>query len=217
MKLKRDSQYQLEEVYEWASHPENLQSILQEYDPVVAPTEVTMVRYFEEGLKPSIKAEMDQDDSQLIDYEELVAKAVRAEAKAGLRPSSYVRETDLSCLRGNRPPHTTAHKVQTQGAVKNHRRDDSKTSKSSASTPAASTQDSKPSNKGKKDKKKKYWRGKKDSKEPKDSTNPASGVNAAEVGGKGKRRKKMDVSQITCFNCNKKGHYSSSCPEPSKN
>ena len=47
-----------------------------------------MVRYFEEGLKPSIKAEIDQDDSQLINYEELVAKAIRAEAKADLRPSS---------------------------------------------------------------------------------------------------------------------------------
>ena len=212
-KFKRDSQYQLEKVYDWASHLEHLQSILLEYDPVAAPTEVTMVRYFEEGLKPSIKAEMDQDNSQLIDYEELVAKAVRAEAKAGLRPSSYVRETDLSCLRGNRPAHTTAHKVQTQGAGKDHRGDDSKTSKGSAPTPATSTQDSEPS----KDKKKKYWPGKKDSKEPKNSTSPASGVNAAEVGGKGKRRKKMDVSQITCFNCNKKGHYSSSCPEPSKN
>ena len=68
------------------------------YDPVVVPTEITMVKYFKEGLKPSIKAEMDQDDSSLINYEELVAKAVRAEAKAGLRPSSYVQETDLSCL-----------------------------------------------------------------------------------------------------------------------
>ena len=76
-KLKRDFQYQLEEVYDWAFHLKHLQSILQEYDPVAAPTEVTMVRYFEEGLKPSIKAEMDQDDSQLIDYEELVAKTVR--------------------------------------------------------------------------------------------------------------------------------------------
>ena len=158
----------------------------------------------------------DQDNSQLIDYEELVAKAVKAEAKAGLRPSSYVRETDLSCLRGNQPPHTTTHKVQTQGVVKNHCEDDSKTFKGFASTPAA-TQDSEPSDKGKKDKKKKYWQGKKDSKESKDSTNPASGVNAAEVGGKGKRRKKKDVSEITCFNCNKRGHYSNSCPEPPKN
>ena len=58
-KLKRNSQYQLEEVYNWASHLEYLQSILLKYDPVAAPTEVTIVRYFEEGLKPSIKAEID--------------------------------------------------------------------------------------------------------------------------------------------------------------
>ena len=83
-KLKRDSQYQLEEVYDWASHLEHLQSILMEFDPAAAPTESTMVRYFEEGLKPSIKAEMDQDATHLDNYEELVAKAVRVEAKAGL-------------------------------------------------------------------------------------------------------------------------------------
>ena len=170
-KLKRDSQYQLEEVYNLASHLEYLQSILLEYDPVAAPTEVTMVRYFEEDLKPSIKAEIDQDNSQLINYEELVAKAVKDEAKAGLRPSSYMRETDLSYLRGNRPAHTTTHKVQMQGAV-NHG-DDSKASKGSTSTPVStSTQDSEPSNKAKKDKKK-NWRGNRDSREPKNSTTPA--------------------------------------------
>ena len=53
-----------------------------------------MVRYFEKGLKLSIIAEMDQDASHLDNYEELVAKAVRDEAKAGLRASSYVRETN---------------------------------------------------------------------------------------------------------------------------
>ena len=58
-KLKRDYQYQLEEVYDWASHLEYLQSILIEFDPVAAPMESTMIRYFEEGLKPSIKVEMD--------------------------------------------------------------------------------------------------------------------------------------------------------------
>ena len=43
-----------------------------------------MVRYFEEGLKPSIKAKKDQNISQQVDYEELVVKAVRAKAKADL-------------------------------------------------------------------------------------------------------------------------------------
>ena len=89
-KLKRDSHYQLKKVYDWASHLERFQSILIKFDPAAAPTGSTMVRYFEKGLKPSIKAKMDQDATHLDDYEELVAKAVRAEAKAGLRPSSYV-------------------------------------------------------------------------------------------------------------------------------
>ena len=72
-----------------------------EFDPATAPTESIIVRYFEEGLKPSIKAEMDQDATHLDNYEELVAKAVRAKAKAGLRPSFYIRETDIQVLRGN--------------------------------------------------------------------------------------------------------------------
>ena len=45
-----------------------------------------MVRYFEEGLKPSIKAKKDQEYSQLVDYKKLVAKGVKVEAKTGLRP-----------------------------------------------------------------------------------------------------------------------------------
>ena len=43
-----------------------------------------MVGYFEEGLKLSIKAEIDQDATNLNDYEELVAKTIKAEAKMGL-------------------------------------------------------------------------------------------------------------------------------------
>ena len=49
-----------------------------EFDPAAIPTESTMVRCIEEGLKPSIKAKIDQDATHLDDYEELVAKAVRA-------------------------------------------------------------------------------------------------------------------------------------------
>ena len=36
---------------------------------------------------------MDQDASHLDDNEELVAKAVRAKAKAGLQPSFYIQKT----------------------------------------------------------------------------------------------------------------------------
>ena len=84
----------MEEVYNWASHLEQLQSIFIEFDPATAPTESTIVRYFEKGLKPSIKAKINQDATYLDNYKELVAKAERAKAKAGLRPSSYIRETN---------------------------------------------------------------------------------------------------------------------------
>ena len=167
-----------------------------------------MVRYFEESLKPSIKAEMDQDASHLDDYEELVAKAVRAEAKAGLRPSSYVRETDQQVPRGNRPAHTTAHKVQTQGAMKDHRGDESK---AKASVPT-STQNSEPSDKARKDKKKKQHKAKRE------GSTPATGVNAAQTGEPRQKKKKLrDLSMVTCFNCDKKGHYANTCPDQPKN
>ena len=59
---------------------------------------------------------MQQRGRELHIWEELVKKAVDAEAKAGLRLTYYVRETDQRCLRGIRPAHTTTAKAQTQGS-----------------------------------------------------------------------------------------------------
>ena len=72
-----------------------------------------MVKYFVKDLKPSIKAEMNRVASHLDDYEELIAEAKKAKAKASLQPSSYIRETDQQVLQENQSAHTTAHKVQT--------------------------------------------------------------------------------------------------------
>ena len=106
-KFKRDSQYQQEGVQDWASHLEDLQFILMEFDADVAPGELVLIRFFYEGLKPSIKAEMGPWGTELDNWQKLVAKAVGAEAKAALRPASYFREMDQHCLRGNRPAPTT--------------------------------------------------------------------------------------------------------------
>ena len=127
-----------------------------------------------------------------------------------------MQKTDLGCLWGNRLAHTTGHKVQTQEAVKDRYGNDFKAFKSSTSTPTSvSTQDSESS---KKDKKKKHYQGKRDSREPKDSFTPATGVNAAEVVEGGQRKKnKKDISGVTCFNCNKKGYFSNKYPKSPKN
>ena len=202
-KLKRDSQYQLDEIYDWAFYLEHLQTILIEFDPATIFIESTMVRYFEEDLKPFIKAEIDQDITHLDDYKELVGKAIRVEIKAGLRLSSYVQETDQQVFRGSRPAHTTAHKVQTQEAIKDHCGDEPR-DKAPMST---STQES-PSNKdkSKKDKKKKQHKTKRD------STTPATRVNKVEVDDK----RNKDISEITCYNCNKKGYFAIRYPESRK-
>lgn len=82
--------------------------------------EFTMIKYFEKGLKPSVKAEIDQNTTQLDNYKVLVAKAVKIEAKANLRPSSYIQKTNQNCLQGNHLAYTIAHKVQTQKIIKDY-------------------------------------------------------------------------------------------------
>ena len=55
------------------------------FNPAATPTtKSTIIRYFEKSLKPSIKAKIDYDATYLDNYERLVAKAVKAKAKAGL-------------------------------------------------------------------------------------------------------------------------------------
>lgn len=68
-----------------------------------------MVWYFKESLKPSIKTKMDQNAHQLDGFKELLVKAIKAKAKAGLQPSSYVCKTDYHCLQVSQPAHTITH------------------------------------------------------------------------------------------------------------
>ena len=70
-----------------------------------------MICYFWEGFKLSIKVEMEQQDQQSLDFEEIVQRTINAEAKAGLRSSTMVRDLDTRCPRGHRPSHNTSSKV----------------------------------------------------------------------------------------------------------
>ena len=72
-----------------------------------------MICYFWKVFKPSIKVEIEQQDRESIDFEEMVQKAVNAEAKAGLKSSIMVRDSDIHCPRDHRPSNSTALKVQT--------------------------------------------------------------------------------------------------------
>ena len=166
-----------------------------------------MIYYFREGLKPSIKVEIEQQDRESIDFEEMMQRAVNAEAKACLRSSSMVRDSDIRCPRGHRPSNSTAAKVQTQGSKDSHPEEPK--AKEVKPTRAEANE---PSEQARKEKKKKRHQERRD----KDQT-PASTANATEVQKKKKKNRDQDVSKVTCFNCDKKGHYASTCTEPPKN
>lgn len=55
---------------------------------------------------------MEQRGRELDRWEELVEKAIDADAEAGLQPPSILPEMDHRCPRGNRPAHTTVAKAQ---------------------------------------------------------------------------------------------------------
>ena len=100
-RVKHDSQFQQEEVQDWVSHLEHLQSILQKFDEEGAPEEFDLIRFFRKGLRPLIKAQMEQRGQEHDSWKELVKKTIDAKAKASLQPPLILREMDQYCLCGN--------------------------------------------------------------------------------------------------------------------
>ena len=124
-KFRRDSQYQAESVLDWAAHLEHLQSILLEYNPVGAPTKPTILRYFQESLKPSVLAELEYRDLKLESFDQMVKKAVNDKAKSTLRPHSSTKKMDQNCPRSNRLANSTV--AMSQGsAIKDSRSEEPK-------------------------------------------------------------------------------------------
>ena len=64
-KFGQDSQSQAEFVLDWVAHLDHLQSILLKYNLVGTLTEPILLKYFREGLKPSVLAELEHGDLKL--------------------------------------------------------------------------------------------------------------------------------------------------------
>ena len=73
-----------------------------------------MICYFWKGFKPSIKIKIKQQDRKSMNFEELVQRTVNVEAKAGLKSSTIVRDSDIRCSKDHRLSKSIASKVQTQ-------------------------------------------------------------------------------------------------------
>lgn len=85
---------------DWAAHLEYLKAVLKEFDPVAAPNEDLLIRYFRDGLRPSIRAQLDEWDRDLDNWQEVIERCINAKAKAGRQASLL---TDSRCPRGHRP------------------------------------------------------------------------------------------------------------------
>ena len=75
-----------------------------------------MICYFQENLKLSIQVKIEQQDQASTSFEEIVQKAVNAEAKARLRLIIMIRDLDARYPRDQRLSHNTFFRVQTQGS-----------------------------------------------------------------------------------------------------
>ncbi len=102
-KIRRDSQYQQKEVLDWAAHLKYLQAVLNEFDPSGGPNKTILIHYFQEGLRPSIRAQLDYRGRNLDGWEEVMEKAGDIEVKANLQPPFYVRDINVRCPKGHRP------------------------------------------------------------------------------------------------------------------
>ncbi len=199
-KMRRDSQYQQEDVQDWAAHLEHLQAVLKEFDPVVAPSEDVLICYFRDGLRPSIRAQMDSRNRELDSWEEVLEKAIEAESKASLQSASNTRDMDARCFRGRRPA-----KKDEVSFFKDPRieelNSDSQEPKSSPSLQPSRSKSAETSEK-KTRKEKKQQRRKDQERVQKDSETPSTSGQA-----------RRNLADVTCFNCDKKEYYATKCLE----
>ena len=74
---------------------EHLQAVLQKFDFIAVSNKDTMIRYFREGLQPSIQAQLNVKNRDLDSCNEVVDKTVDAKVKASFQASSKTRKMDF--------------------------------------------------------------------------------------------------------------------------
>ena len=155
-----------------------------------------MIQYFWEGLRPSIRAQLDVWGRDLDSWEKAVEKAVNAEAKALLQSPPSTRDMNSRCPRGNRP----AKKEEKDSAGKNKSTNSTLADTSNGKQSSSTQQTSFPHPMKRDFRCRRGW----------GQDSPAMGVNATP------KKEEVDLSQVDCFHYRKKGHYANMCPQKRK-
>ena len=130
--VKRDSQYQQEKVQDWASH---LQAILIESDADGASQNSALIQFFQERLRPLVKAKIEQRERELHSWEES-NRCPRFQPPGILNePSEKVQDQSPHTARGPRTarPPSKKHRKEKE---KQHRLNHERAHKDSGSNPA---------------------------------------------------------------------------------
>ncbi len=179
---------------------EHLQAVLKKFDPTGTPNETTLIRYFWEGLRLFIRAQLAHQRRDLDVWEKVVEKVDVIEAKANLQPPFYIREIDSRCPKNHCPSaKRDKEDIYEEPCNKASKDKDKAKSHSSSSTNQPQTQTSK--------KDKRSCRG----------GHSATRINATKVAKKDKDKASKDLSHVICYTCKQKDHYAKKCPKKTKN
>lgn len=77
--------------------------VLEEFDLIAAPNEDVLIWHLQDGFQLSIRAQLDERDHNLDDWNKAIEKAIDARAKTSRQVFLGMRKIDTCCLRGQQP------------------------------------------------------------------------------------------------------------------
>lgn len=191
---------------DWSTDIEYLPSVLKEFDGVTAPTDKLFIWYFWDDLKLSIWAQLLKKDCNL-DYQQAVLEqAIDVKAKVACQAPSLACKGDACCAKDHRLLKSEKSKDQKEfQAKKNH-------------NPPVDNNNSRGRNRGQSSQAL-NWSSKKDfglnreGQQSQSSNISATSNNAITVKKNKKQGGEKNLSQVECYSCDKKCHYSNKYPD----
>ena len=142
-------------------------------------------------------------------FEDTIQKTIDAEAKAALRPRFATRETDQHCPQGTQLANSTAAKSQ-DSPMKDPKVEEPKSWTQEATSPYHPKSTKTFDRKTQKERKKQCHLEHKRAQN--DSGSAPTTINVPNISSTTCK----DLSHITCFNYDQKGHYTTQCPKPKR-